>query len=89
MKLQHYEDSKIDAVLSLFHKPATVAVIKNDNPFAQFTLHCDSIHCEESCRLYQHCYQKQANKLAALIISKSQELDFNQSMNEFQRILCP
>ncbi len=91
LKLHKYEDTQIESLLNMFHKPETVKEIyscihSNRNPLERFTLHCDS-KCDENCLLKHCCYDKYTNHVADIIDAKIDEMDINLSVEKLTKLL--
>lgn len=61
------------------------AVTPGQNPFDEFVLHCDLIHCD-SCSMASKCCYQQNSRLSALITQKTKDLDA-QTFIEFMKAL--
>lgn len=92
MTLHGYDAERIRAVLTVCHRAQTVeafyaCLAENRNPLERFTLHCDGKTCDESCLLHHCCCQKQIDRLANLIVAKTQAMDFDKSADAFRKAL--
>lgn len=81
LKAHKYEAEEIWEILNYLHKPSTVKKLqgmleKSNNPFEEFTLHCDQHSCN-GCTLEPYCCQKRVLQLAAILDDQDKKMDFN------------
>lgn len=91
LKLNKYEESQIESLLKLFHKPETVKEIyscinSKHNPLERFTLHCD-LECSENCLVKNCCCDKFTHQIADAIDYKIGEMDINSSIDKLLELL--
>ena len=88
---QENPPSDIKSILMYFHRPETVdkmfSYVDNDqNPFDDFIVHCN-LHCSEDCYLYKYCCRDYITSLIQLINDKTNEMDFNDSMEKIRTLI--
>ena len=91
--LNQYQPEEISQMLYYLHKAPTVqklyTILKdNKNPFDEFTLHCDSIHCH-GCRLEPYCCQKRVLEVAGILNEQGKNLDFQAFCAQMSQLLTP
>lgn len=83
------ESGEIRQVLSVFHRPETVAALyacleEKRNPLADYVLRCDR-QCKPDCRLHPYCRKKNVSAIAKLINEKTAGLCFDTFAESLRR----
>ncbi len=91
LKAAGYPDEQIRKLLEMFHDEQTVArfygfVDKKENPFGDFVLQCDLIHCD-SCIIGESCRQKLAQHYIDMINEKTGQLNFQDSADYLKTLI--
>lgn len=89
--LNGYQPEEISKLLNYLHKASTVQKLYNilqnrSNPFDEFTLHCDCVHCQ-GCRLELYCCQKRVLEVAGILNDQSKNLDFQAFCSQMSRLV--
>lgn len=89
--INKYSIEEIKDVLYYFHNKAKVDkllgyVSENKNILDEFTLHCD-LKCSDSCLLCDKCCNKRVSALDEMILAKTTEMDFDNTVKKMKAIL--